>query len=155
MIFDMDRMKCGFPVIVAEMRAMNDGGVVNYERSDSWGIWLTGLHYLAAESDPLATGSLDGVESFAQRLSNVDTRRARPFLARQRHDGSWRAMGFVNRDGGYEEVSPHSSDEARESQRDRYDRHHVGLRKTDDPPPANEIHTRTIRVDDNGWAIES
>jgi hypothetical protein len=127
--------------------------VVDWSGFYGWGIWRTARHYGAKDSDPLATGSLDGVVGFAYRsLKPTSKGWKRPLLAHW-ENGRWRAKHFIDHHGSMTPISPNSTPDAREKQRDRYDRcHYNGTPWWDGSPdpPEHEVHPRTIPVDDKG-----
>src|SRR4051812_22493294 len=98
--------------------------VVDWSGFYGWGIWRTARHYGAKDSTPLATGTYEGVTRYAWRvLFSTGKREPRALLAHL-ENGRWRARSFIACDGTITQISPDSTPEAREKQRNRYDRCH-------------------------------
>jgi hypothetical protein len=122
-----------------------DGQGALYRTGPHWGQSVEGT----PPSKPLVTGPFDGLVTWANH-NLQPIRRPRPFLVQLRPDGTWRSWGFINPDGTSEPVSPQSSDEARERQRDRYDRAHYGYGHWDYDLSDHERYPNTVEVNEQG-----
>jgi hypothetical protein len=98
--------------------------VVDWSGFYDWGIWRTARHYGTKNSDLLATGSLDGVVNFAHRSIKRTSKGEKRAMLAHWENGRWRAKDFIDHDECIQPISPGSTPDAREKQRDRYDRCH-------------------------------
>jgi hypothetical protein len=87
--------------------------VVDWSGFYDWGIWRTARHCGTKNSDPLATGSLDGVVNFAHRsIKRTSKVEKRPMLAHW-ENGRWRAKDFIEHDECIQPISPGSTPDAK------------------------------------------
>src|SRR5215203_7317315 len=81
--------------------------IVDWTSFYGWGVWRTARHYGAKDSNPVATGSYEGITNYVYQNLLPTRNGPRPMLAHL-ENGRWRAKSFVHHDGMITPISPDS-----------------------------------------------